>query len=84
MRGNRHLPGCQLAQPGEAQPGLQTLVVALQAFAIDQHGQTILEAEMRAVRLASLFLECVGHADEAEFAQAVDGWDGSASRPPQW
>src|ERR1044071_1151962 len=55
-----------LAQTSEAQPRLQALVVAFENLAIDQHCQTILEAELRAVGLSSLFFECVDHANEAE------------------
>jgi hypothetical protein len=61
------LGSSDLTQTGEAQPCLQPLVVALQYLAVDQHGQTILEAEIIAIRLSSLLLQCVDHADKAKF-----------------
>ena len=69
------LRGCLLAQAGEPQPSHQPLAVAFQRLALDQHGQAVLEAEVRGIGVAPLLLEGAGHAGEAEFAQrSVVGW----------
>jgi hypothetical protein len=78
------LGASHLAQAGEAQPCLQSLVVAFKDLAIDEQCQAILEVEVRAVGLPSLFFECVDHADEAEVSQAIDGWMVQHPMPPQW
>ena len=51
------LRGRLLTQTGEFQPGCQPFRVALQRLALDQHGQTVLEAEIGGIEVSPLLLE---------------------------
>jgi hypothetical protein len=62
---------CLLTQTGEPRPGGPSFAVAFKCLALDQHCQAILEAEIGSVGMTSLLLERLGHASQAEFAQAV-------------
>jgi hypothetical protein len=63
---------------------LQTLGVALEPFALDHQGQPVLEVQSSAVGLAVHLFQRTGHADKAQFAQAVGGGMSEQGRPPQW
>ena len=75
--------GCLLAQAGKPQPGDQAFAVSFEGFALDEHGQAVLKAEVGGIGMPPLLLEGAGHADKAEFAQAVCGGVGQHGCSPQ-
>jgi hypothetical protein len=77
------LDGCLMAQPGIAQAANELLVVAIGRFPIEQKGKPF--AVGQAVGLAGgLDLgKGLGHADEAELVQLVEGWM-IEHESPQW
>ena len=66
------LDACADAQLGLAQMAEIAPVLALFGFALDQHGEAVVEAELLEVGDAALLLECLGHAGEAELQHAFD------------
>ena len=60
------------AQLGLAQMAEIALVVAVLGFALDHHGEAIVEAELLDVGDIALLLEGLGHAGEAELQHAFD------------
>jgi hypothetical protein len=63
----------RLPQPGPLQPAGQSGVGALGRFALDQHRQLVVEAELAALALALQFFQCPRHAVQAQPAQRVEG-----------
>ena len=60
------------AQLGLAQMAEIALVVAVLGFALDHHGEAVVEAELVDVGDVALLLQRLGHAAEAELQQAID------------
>ena len=57
---------------GLAQMAEIALVVAVLGFALDHHGEAVVEAELVDVGDVALLLQGLGHAAEAELQQAID------------
>jgi hypothetical protein len=73
-----------LAQLGAAQPCLGALGVAPGGLALDQEREALLEAEGLGLARAEQLFERLGHADEAEPMQLVEGGMSQHEGPPQW
>ena len=60
------------AQLGGTQMAEIALLVAVLGLALDQHGEPVVEAELRDIGDVALLLQRLGHAGEAELQHAVD------------
>ncbi len=67
------LDGGREAELGLSQQPGETPILADRSLALDEEGEAVLEGEALDIGHGLLFIECIGHAGEAEFAELGEG-----------
>jgi len=73
-----------MAQLGEAEPGTKLAVVPQAPFPIEQQGEPFRVAQALGLGIGGEFAEGLGHADEPEAVETVEGRMGQHRDLLQW